>query len=423
MLLAAVAIVSTGVSADGGFQFTSPSDGDTWELGTAHAVAWAYGGIGTLWNHTSIVLLYGSDSTELFSTANVREQVFNWTIPNDLAPGAYEMRMDLVLHDGSVIVADRTSFNIVVPDTTPPTVVNSFPANGESGIYVEAHMHLNFSEPMDWTSVEEAFTLSLGGSPIAGNFSYWTSLDRTVFFKSTLNLQYSTEYTMTVGTGAKDLAGNYLAEPFTSTFTTRADPDLDNTPPIISAVSPTSPLTLYTSMASTAQTFSASYSDNVGVTDAAVTMDGVDVSSAWGVDISGFSHAASLAIGQHTIVLMIKDAAGNQAQHTWTVDVVADNVGPTISGYTDEMKIKTAQQTPWITASFADQSGINVASVKVYVDGKDVTSKAIITETGIQYPTALLSKSNHLFYIQAYDKAGNLATASWHVRVGDTYKK
>ncbi len=101
------------------------------------------------------------------------------------------------------------------PDTTAPTVVSVAPVNGGRRVPLSSAVSVTFSEAMDQASAEAAFS----GNPAlpAGTFS-WTG--NTMTFTPGTPLAEFTQYTITVGTGAKDLAGNFLAAPFTSVWKT-----------------------------------------------------------------------------------------------------------------------------------------------------------------------------------------------------------
>ena len=98
------------------------------------------------------------------------------------------------------------------PDTTAPTVSSTTPANGATGVAVTA----TFSEAMDPATITTAtFTLS-GGGAVTGAVTY---AGTTATFTPTASLAYSTPYTATITTGARDLAGNALAVNYVWTFT------------------------------------------------------------------------------------------------------------------------------------------------------------------------------------------------------------
>ena len=109
-------------------------------------------------------------------------------------------------------------------DTTPPTILSSDPGTpgaAGAGVSPNAQVSVTFSEPMSDVSVASGvgFTVTLGGVAVAGTI---TNVDGVVTFTPTAPLLLDTTYTVTVTTGAKDVAGNALAAPYTWTFKTDA---------------------------------------------------------------------------------------------------------------------------------------------------------------------------------------------------------
>jgi hypothetical protein len=104
------------------------------------------------------------------------------------------------------------------PDTTPPTVTAISPTQAASGVTVATTVVLTFSEMIDQTTLAAGFSLARAAGTIAGSMAYDAAAKRATFTPSTL-LDGLTVYTVTVK-GVRDLAGNAMAAPFTSTFTT-----------------------------------------------------------------------------------------------------------------------------------------------------------------------------------------------------------
>ena len=108
------------------------------------------------------------------------------------------------------------------PDTTPPTVSSTTPANNATGIAVNTKVTIVFSEPMQSSTVTWQ---NISFRNTATN----TSVDRAVGLASdnitctvTPNaaLTAGTQYTVTVLTGVKDLAGNSMSTAYAFSFTT-----------------------------------------------------------------------------------------------------------------------------------------------------------------------------------------------------------
>ncbi len=112
-------------------------------------------------------------------------------------------------------------------DATAPMITSHSPTG--SDILIDSTITLTFNEAMNKTASENAFSIF---PIITGTFS-WTG--NTLFFTPTTPLDYSTQYTIILGTGAKDLTGNNLISDFSWQFTTVSDTSirpyvLDNSP-------------------------------------------------------------------------------------------------------------------------------------------------------------------------------------------------
>lgn len=128
----------------------------------------------------------------------------------------------------------------LAPDTTPPTVIDTTPGNGEVGVSNSTLIIVNFSGPMRLAETEAALVLeSVGGMGTLGNCTsrwLWNAQRTLVSCQPNPVLAFSAPHRVTVGVGAQDDAGHPLAAPFVFTFTTGAAPD--TTPPTVFSVSP-----------------------------------------------------------------------------------------------------------------------------------------------------------------------------------------
>jgi len=129
----------------------------------------------------------------------------------------------------------------VAPDTVPPTVTGTNPADLAVGVCVNKSISATFSEPMDPLTITNAtFTLQQLGTPVAGTVTY-DSVASIATFRPSSNLigTPSTLYTVTIRggvSGVKDLAGNALAVDRVSSFTTNAS--TCTTAPALGAAAP-----------------------------------------------------------------------------------------------------------------------------------------------------------------------------------------
>jgi hypothetical protein len=99
-------------------------------------------------------------------------------------------------------------------DKVAPTVTSTYPANGAVAVPLAIHPQVTFSEAMDQSAAEAAFQLAPSAT---GNFSWGNN---NLVFTPDNPLAANTQYTLTIGTGAKDLAGNHLASEVQVSFAT-----------------------------------------------------------------------------------------------------------------------------------------------------------------------------------------------------------
>jgi parallel beta-helix repeat protein len=98
-----------------------------------------------------------------------------------------------------------------------------------------------------------------------------------------------------------------------------------------------------------------------------------------------------------------------------------DTFPPTITNLLPYDGSTTNDNTPTISADYNDQSGINVSSVLLKVDGIDVTFSAIVTASGVSFiPGTVLSEGIHTIYLEVRDIVDNLATVTWNFTVDTT---
>jgi Ice-binding-like/Bacterial Ig-like domain len=103
-------------------------------------------------------------------------------------------------------------------DTTAPTVSSTNPANIATAVPLNQKIAATFSKVMDAATITATtFTVKQGTTSVAGTVGYAGTI---ATFTPTANLTASTVYTVTITTGAADLAGNALASNFVWTFTT-----------------------------------------------------------------------------------------------------------------------------------------------------------------------------------------------------------
>ncbi|MCI0346762.1 MAG: Ig-like domain-containing protein [Chloroflexi bacterium] len=116
-----------------------------------------------------------------------------------------------------------------------PTVVRFRPASKATGIARDALYSVRFSEPMDHSSAEAAFSAKVGATTRVGTFT-WHENDTVLVFHPKSGLGYSMTVVLAVAGTATSQAGVPLARGASSTFTTGPKP----APPPAPAPAPSS---------------------------------------------------------------------------------------------------------------------------------------------------------------------------------------
>ena len=107
------------------------------------------------------------------------------------------------------------------PDTTPPLVSATDPANSATNVPTNQKIVATFDKVMNSSTITgTTFTLmGPGVTPVLRTVTYST-IGNTATFTPSSALATSTLYTATITTGVADLSGNALASNYVWTFTT-----------------------------------------------------------------------------------------------------------------------------------------------------------------------------------------------------------
>jgi hypothetical protein len=112
----------------------------------------------------------------------------------------------------------------VCADVTAPTVLSISPANGAKGVTATTKIVITFSEAVKQVSAESAFTSNVGAVVFswnaAGTVLTVTPATPFSYAESTVPNAAAKTYSVSIGTGVQDLAGNYLPAASSSTFST-----------------------------------------------------------------------------------------------------------------------------------------------------------------------------------------------------------
>lgn len=119
-------------------------------------------------------------------------------------------------------------------DLIRPEISQTLPVNGAANVGTNTRIVITFSEPMNETSVNKAFSLTTaGGTKVTGTLSLSGA---TATFIPSPALDPITPYTAKITTDATDTNGNSLVSELKWTFTTGGGPD--NTGPTVLSYAP-----------------------------------------------------------------------------------------------------------------------------------------------------------------------------------------
>ena len=186
-------------------------------------------------------------------------------------------------YSGTVTITKGTtvSHNIemtatgTTPDTTPPTVSSTGPANNATGVAVNQAITVTFSEAMDCSTITtSSFTLKDSlNTAVAGTIT--TCNNTSAVFTPSSNLSYSTSYTATITSGVKDAAGNAMASNYSWSFTTGDQPTTaPSSPTGVSATAGDGQVVINWDLAADATSYNIYWSTSSGVTTSSSVITG-----------------------------------------------------------------------------------------------------------------------------------------------------
>lgn len=231
-----------------------------------------------------------------------------------------------------------------IADTTPPTVAITSPANGASltGIVT---LTATASDNVGVVGVQFKVDGINSGTEVT-----------VAPYYSSLNVATLSAGVHTISAVARDAAGNTATASVSVTVIISI---VDTTPPTIAITSPANNSTVAGTI-----TLSSNASDNVGVVGVQYKLDG----SVLGSEVLTSSYNLSwntsqTTNGTHTLSAVARDAAGNTAVSSITVNV--SNAAPVSSS--NLVVYNDALQTPWSNSSWS--ANVNFSSTEKYYSG------------------------------------------------------
>jgi hypothetical protein len=202
-------------------------------------------------------------------------------------------RLEVVRFLGALIIvlmAGCGKETVNIPDTTPPQVSSTTPAEGATTVPLNTTISATFSKPMNPSTINAtSFVVAgPGGVSVAGTVTY-AATGSVATFTPAASLAYGAVYTATITTAATDQASpvNPLAANYVWTFTSVAAP----APPTVISTAPATGATSVPVNQSLSATFS------VGMNSATIDAATFTVSGPGGVAVAGtVGYSASGAV-------------------------------------------------------------------------------------------------------------------------------
>lgn len=254
-----------------------------------------------------------------------------------------------------------------VSDTVPPTVTVS-PVNDATGVSVSGNIVLTFSESMNALTLDSTtIKLFKGASEVSAAISY-NSATFEVTINPAVDLDYETDYTVKVYTGAKDASNVDLESEFTSTFTTQAN----TTPPSVVSHVPVTNATSVAKGTNITLTFNKRL-DPASVTTSTVTVKRQSDSSTVAGNVTyddttktvTFDPSTDLEVGPTIYIVTattgIKDLSGRAmtANATWKF-TTTDGTAPAVSSYSPANGSTGCSVDSTYTVTFSEDISENV---------------------------------------------------------------
>jgi hypothetical protein len=331
-------------------------------------------------------------------------------------------------------------FTTGAADTISPTVIQTIPADGVTKVSPNAYIHIVFSEEMDQSTLNTYYlynpdNIMVHDDTHGGDFPFnpYSSKDSVTLLPMIINqglnlLQNGDHYTVTIGSGVKDLAGNSVT-PHSFSFTV-AGATNDSTPVLLQGIAPDSQRGERYSDGSSRLKLELSASDDntSSLTVTAVTPPPplpplynwpFTLLSGW------YSYESTrdegLSSGSHTLAFTIKDGATPQNQITFQRDIYIFESTPILSSPTDQAS--GVSTTPAFQWSYNGTDRPFVHTVAVF-DGPDPKTARVVWQDfaydkgavtyslSIPADKPLASNTTYYWSVWAETKEGNGVTYS-----------
>jgi hypothetical protein len=195
---------------------------------------------GTAYETTKGAGVDDGTAADVDGTADLMGYDARITVPGGTGVGTYYVYVANIGHGalaGKAMNWATITVTVAAPDSTPPNVTTTVPADSATGVTVDSQVTINWDEPIDCTTVNNTnITFTFGTGSLALNNC---SGSQAVFDVS--GQTASAAQQVTVSTAVRDVAGNAMSSDFVFFYNTGAAADV--TPPNITTTFPTNSAT------------------------------------------------------------------------------------------------------------------------------------------------------------------------------------
>jgi len=301
----------------------------------------------------------------------------------------------------------------VLIDNVLPTVVSTTPVGGSTGTSISSSVCVNFSKYMNsstWNNANVYFR-DAAGAVVNGSYAGYISGCNGIGFSPSPALGFNTTYTMTIGTGVQDNAGNSLAAPYSFSFTTALATPMDLT---------ASGGALQANLSWTAVAGASSY--NIYWFNASGVTKSNSIKIDTGSAANLYSHT-NLANGSTYVYRVSAVIGGNESDLSNEVKVSFDTTPPVVTS-----KTNGTAGSPYLNVGFnepIDTDSVTSNTVQILCNGVIVTASTYyISGTTISWYISSSSFNYGTTYTATVsgvkDTAGNMMTPySWSFTTAD----
>lgn len=302
----------------------------------------------------------------------------------------------------------RFTISDVGADTEAPRIVSVTPSIGPNevadltNVPVTAYVGVSFSEAMDTQTSSGAFVLQDDAFQTVSGTQTWITPEYLEFVP-TDGLEFSRNYQIRIGTGARDLEGNTLEVPFQKVFTTASEADVN--PPAVIETSPEDGAT-ETSLASAVTLQFNEQMDRTSTQGSFALFRGstaVSGTFGWSANSLTFTPAESLAPDEEYRVSLsttATDISGNSLAQAFestfrtTASAAVDTTPPTVVSTLPEGDAIDVDLEPTLTVTFSEP--VTVSSVAAGVTLRQSGQLVPVTYSGLSGNTASFTPTGAL---------------------------